>query len=168
MVLKMEELSINKQMSTSFTRDFDLQNVIVFFLVQNLFKQAKSLHDGTQYGQVFMLFEFSRNIQQVRVSERQTCNRNLRKAYCLDNCQSIYSKTRQKHWGCNRIPSISTEEFIQIERTSWKKLYKLWKTDFIKQKGEERGGGLLQLLFHFEQHSVYFLWNQHLLPSTSG
>jgi len=76
----MEELSSDKSTSTLFTRDMHHKNVTVFFIVQNLFKQGKSMRDVTLNCQVLILFK-SRDIQQIRVLARQTGIDGLEKAY---------------------------------------------------------------------------------------
>jgi len=68
----MEELSSDKDASTLFTRDMHHKNITVFFIVQNLFKQGKSMRDIALNCQVLILFNTPRGYEQVKVLERQT------------------------------------------------------------------------------------------------
>ena len=53
----MEELSNNKELSVLFTREMHHKNITVFFLVQNLYKQGKSMKDVALNCQMLMLFK---------------------------------------------------------------------------------------------------------------
>ena len=77
----MEELAGDKKASTLFTRDMHHKNVTVFFVVQNLFKQGKSMRDVALNSQVIVLFKSPRDVQQIRVLARQTGIKDLEKAY---------------------------------------------------------------------------------------
>jgi len=77
----MEELSSDKNASTLFTRDMHHKNVTVFFIVQNLFKQGKSMRDIALNCQVLILFSSPRDHQQIKVLERQTGIKGLSQAY---------------------------------------------------------------------------------------
>ena len=67
----MEELAGDKKASTLFTRDTHHKNDTVFFVVQNLFKQGKSMRDVALNSQVIVLFKSPRDVQQIRVLARQ-------------------------------------------------------------------------------------------------
>ena len=54
---------------------------LVFFAVQNLFKQGKSMRDVALNSQVIVLFKSPRDVQQIRVLARQTGVKDLEKAY---------------------------------------------------------------------------------------
>ena len=77
----MEELAGDKKASTLFTRDMHHKNITVFFVVQNLFKQGKSMRDVALNSQVIVLFKSPRDVQQIRVLARQTGIKDLEKAY---------------------------------------------------------------------------------------
>ncbi len=77
----MEELSSDKNASTLFTRDMHHKNVTVFFIVQNLFKQGKSMRDIALNCQVLILFNSPRDHEQIKVLERQTGIKGLAQAY---------------------------------------------------------------------------------------
>ena len=77
----MEELAGDKKASTLFTRDMHHKNITVFFVVQNLFKQGKSMRDVALNSQVIVLFKSPRDVQQIRVLARQTGTKDLEKAY---------------------------------------------------------------------------------------
>ena len=77
----MEELAGDKKASTLFTRDMHHKNVTVFFVVQNLFKQGKSMRDVALNSQVIVLFKSPRDVQQIRALARQTGIKDLEKAY---------------------------------------------------------------------------------------
>ena len=85
----MEELANGKKGSTLFTRDMHHKNVTVFFVVQNLFKQGKSMRDITLNCQVLVLFKSPRDVQQIKVLERQTGIKELAKAY-LESIKEPY------------------------------------------------------------------------------
>jgi len=77
----MEELSADKKASTLFTKDMHHKNVTVIFVVQNLFKQGKSMRDIALNCQVIVLFKSPRDVQQIRILSRQTGIKELEKAY---------------------------------------------------------------------------------------
>ena len=77
----MEELSADKKASTLFTKDMHHKNVTVIFVVQNLFKQGKSMRDIALNCQVIVFFKSPRDFQQIRVLSRQTGIKDLEKAY---------------------------------------------------------------------------------------
>ena len=59
----MEELSGDKKASTLFTKDMHHKNVTVIFVVQNLFKQGRSMRD------IIVLFKSPRDVQQIRARQ---------------------------------------------------------------------------------------------------
>jgi len=77
----MEELSSDKKLSTLFTRDMHHKNVTVFFIVQNLFKQGKSMRDVALNCQVFILFKSPRDVKQIQVLQSQTGIKDLVDGY---------------------------------------------------------------------------------------
>jgi len=77
----MEELSNDKKASTLFTRDMHHKNVTVFFIVQNLFKQGRSMRDVSLNCQVLVLFNSPRDVEQIKVLQRQTGIKSLEEAY---------------------------------------------------------------------------------------
>ena len=56
----MEEVAGDKKASTLFTRDMHHKNV--FFVVQNLFKQGKSMRDVAVNSQAIVLFRSPRDV----------------------------------------------------------------------------------------------------------
>ena len=77
----MEELSADKKASTLCTEDMHHKNATVIFVVQNLFKQGKSMRDIALNCQAIVLFKFPRDVQQICVLSRQTGIKDLEKAY---------------------------------------------------------------------------------------
>ena len=77
----MEELSGNKELSVLFTREMHHKNITVFFLVQNLYKQGKSMRDVALNCQVLILFKSARDTEQIKVLSRQTAIKHLSIAY---------------------------------------------------------------------------------------
>ena len=77
----MEELSNNKELSVLFTREMHHKNITVFFLVQNLYKQGKSMRDVALNCQVLVLFKSARDSEQIKVLARQTGMKHLSQAY---------------------------------------------------------------------------------------
>ena len=77
----MEEISADKKASTLFTKDMHHKNVTVIFVVQNLFKQGKSMRDIAINCQIIVLFKSPRDVQQIRILSRQTGIKELEKAY---------------------------------------------------------------------------------------
>ena len=77
----MEGLSADKKASTLFTKDMHHKNVTVIFVVQNLFKQGKSMRDIALNCQIIVLSKSPRDVQQIRILSRQTGIKDLEKAY---------------------------------------------------------------------------------------
>ena len=77
----MEELSSNRELSILFTREMHHKSITVFFLVQNLYKQGKSMRDVALNCQVLILFKSPRDIEQLKVLGRQLGIKDLNKAY---------------------------------------------------------------------------------------
>ena len=77
----MEELCNHKELSTLFTREMHHKNITVFFLVQNLYKQGKSMRDVALNCQILMLFKSPRDTQQIKMLGRQTGIKQLEMAY---------------------------------------------------------------------------------------
>ena len=57
------------------------KSITVFFLVQNLYKQGKTMRGVALNCQVLILFKSSRDIEQLRVLGRQMGIKELNKAY---------------------------------------------------------------------------------------
>ena len=104
----MEELSSNKEQSILFTREMHHKSITVFFLVQNLYKQGKSMRDVALNCQVLILFKSPRDIEQLRVLGRQLGIKDLNKAYE----ESI--KQRYGYLLINLQPSIPDALRLQI------------------------------------------------------
>ena len=104
----MEELSSNKELSILFTREMHHKSITVFFLVQNLYKQGKSMRDVALNCQVLILFKSPRDIEQLRVLGRQLGIKDLNKAYE----ESI--KQRYGYLLINLQPSIPDALRLQI------------------------------------------------------
>ena len=96
----MEELSSNKQMSTLFTKDMHHKNVSVIFIVQNLFKQGRSMRDVTLNCNLFVLFKSPRDVQQIKVMARQMDIPGLDEAY------KMAIKQRYGHLVINLQPHV--------------------------------------------------------------
>ena len=64
-----------------FTREMHHKNITVFFLVQNLYKQGKSMRDVALNCQVLILFKSMRDTEQIKVLARQTGIKHLPQAY---------------------------------------------------------------------------------------
>ena len=77
----MEELCNSKELSTLFAREMHHKNVTVFFLVQNLYQQGKSMRDVALNCQILMLFKLPRDTQQIKMLGRQTGIKPLEMAY---------------------------------------------------------------------------------------
>ena len=77
----MEELCNNKELSTLFTREMHHKNITVFFLLQNLYKQGKSMRDVALNCQLLVLFKSPRDTEQIKVLARQTGVKQLEKSY---------------------------------------------------------------------------------------
>ena len=77
----MEELCNNKELSTLFTREMHHKHITVFFLLQNLYKQGKSMRDVALNCQLLILFKSPRDTEQIKVLGRQLGIKELDKAY---------------------------------------------------------------------------------------
>ena len=67
----MEELCNNKELSTLFTREMHHKNVTIFLLLQNLYKEGKSVRDVALNRQLLNLFKSQRDTEQIKVLGRQ-------------------------------------------------------------------------------------------------
>ena len=76
----MEELCNSKKLPTLFTREMHHKNT-VFFRVQNLYKQGKSMRDVALNSQRLILFKSPRDTEQIEVVGRQLGIKELDKAY---------------------------------------------------------------------------------------
>ena len=85
----MEELASNKELSILFTREMHHKNITVFFLVQNLYKQGKSMRDMALNCQIIILFKSMRDTEQIKVLARQTGIKHLPQAY-LESIKERY------------------------------------------------------------------------------
>lgn len=103
----MEELCNNKELSVLFTREMHHKNITVFFLVQNLYKQGKSMRDVALNCQVLILFKSPRDTQQIKMLGRQLGIKGLETAYK----ESI--KARYGYLIVNLQPSIPKELVLQ-------------------------------------------------------
>ena len=77
----MVELCNNKELSTLFTREMHHKNVTVIFLLQNLYKQGKSMRHVALHCQLLILFKSRRDTEQIKVVGRQLGTKELEKAY---------------------------------------------------------------------------------------
>ena len=77
----MEELCNSKELSTLFTREMHHKNTTVLFLLQNLYKQGKSMRDVALNCQLLILFKSPRDTEQIKVLGRQLGIKELDKAY---------------------------------------------------------------------------------------
>lgn len=77
----MEEVSNNKKASTLFTRDMHHKNVTVWFVLQNLYKQGRSMRDIMLNCQIMILFRSPRDVSQVSLLGKQTGIKGLKTAY---------------------------------------------------------------------------------------
>jgi hypothetical protein len=78
---QMEEISSNAKASKLFTKFIHHKNISVFFLVQNLFRQGKSMRDITLNCQYIILFKSNRDVNQIKVLGNQIGEKNLIQAY---------------------------------------------------------------------------------------
>ena len=76
-----EEICNNKELSILFTREMHHKNITVFFLLQNLYKQGKSMRDVALNCQLLILFKSPRDTEQIKVLGRQLGIKELDKAY---------------------------------------------------------------------------------------
>ncbi len=79
----MDELCNDKKLSTLFTRDVHHKNITVLFVVQNVFKQGKSMRDVQLGSQVLVLFKQPRDIQQIQLLGSRMGIKNFVQAYNL-------------------------------------------------------------------------------------
>ena len=77
----MEELCNNKELSTLFTREMHHKNITVFFLLQNQYKQGKSMSDVALNCQLLILFKSPRETEQTKVLGHQLGIKELDRAY---------------------------------------------------------------------------------------
>jgi hypothetical protein len=78
---QMEEIANNKNASKLFTKYIHHKNISVFFLVQNLFRQGKSMKDITLNCQYIILFKSNRDVGQIQILGRQLGVKHLVEAY---------------------------------------------------------------------------------------
>ena len=76
-----KELCNNKELSTLFTREMHHKNITVFFLLQNLYRQGKSMRDVALNCQLLILFKSPRDTEQIKVLGRQLGIKEFDKAY---------------------------------------------------------------------------------------
>jgi hypothetical protein len=77
----MQEVSTDSKASALFTKGIPHKNVSVLFLVQNLFKQGKSMRDIALNCQYLIIFKNKRDALQVKYLAKQLDIKHFEKAY---------------------------------------------------------------------------------------
>ncbi len=78
---QMEEISNDARASRLFTKYIHHKNLTVFFLVQNMYRQGKSMRDVMLNCQYLFLFKNSRDFSQIQLLSRQLGLKHLPLAY---------------------------------------------------------------------------------------